>query len=851
MEGCAVSNVIRVLKLNELRADKGEGLPTPQEEPSTGSWDEICPLASFPGLNDDDGLIVLDDGSMRKVISCKGINALLFDEAERELLARQFAALANSCESDLQIIVTSRNCDVDNYLTRYHSSIETSNEYLKWYSDYTDKWFRRVQEVHFVPQREFYVVVTYGPPNDEVSQPEAGSLAKPSADDVELLERRTRMVMEQLRGSNLFPSLLNRKAVRDLLYWHLNPSLAETDKDAPEQRAGVSEMSTLVHSALKIYDSHIKLDNKYVGTQYMRELPYQTWMGWLVDLLRVSNEYSLSLFLHCCDQDKVRGELRSKYSASNKKNGDPQVASTAEGIRQFLSSSNKAFDVSLYIRSQADSTEHLMRSMDEIRRIFTNRGAILDRAQMVQLEAWRSTLPLAIDKLAVVHRIGSDVVGTFWPFFTARCGTPNGVPFGFAVASREPVLLNPFYRGGGKDANNMLVSGAAGAGTSFAITKMLLRLLPFGVHTVLIDQSHSRFGSYRFLTKLLGADCCQYLELDSPGVCLNPFDIGVDDPVDTSTGPSSTKMRWLLSLLDIMLAADGQNELSLYEKSLLDGWIRAAYIEASSCGTVPTMSDLANIAVKESTTGNHKGDQIRSLSQSLLLFTTKGPFGGFIDGQTTINTGDSLFTVFDTRLVNDRRLESVSLFMLTNFIKQKAAEYRLRGIRFASIFEEAEVVIRTKIGAQCLDDLSRSSRQYGMMHVVVVKQLADFCSQSKIADSVMKRADIKLILRQHAGDLELLKEKLRLSDAEVTAIENFGKDAGERRDAQAVLMVGETHGTVRLVPSPMDYWICTSEPIKDIPQRQRMIADTMAKRADNNETDATRQAVFYLGLEST
>ncbi len=38
---------------------------------------------------------------------------------------------------------------------------------------------------------------------------------------------------------------------------------------------------------------------------------------------------------------------------------------------------------------------------------------------------------------------------------TASCGTPDGVPFGFAIASREPVLLNPFFRGAGKDANKL------------------------------------------------------------------------------------------------------------------------------------------------------------------------------------------------------------------------------------------------------------------------------------------------------------------------------------------------------------------------------------------------------------
>ena len=108
---------------------------------------------------------------------------------------------------------------------------------------------------------------------------------------------------------------------------------------------------------------------------------------------------------------------------------------------------------------------------------------------------------------------------------------------------------------------------------------------------------------------------------------------------------------------------------------------------------------------------------------------------------------------------------------------------------------------------------------------------------------------MKLLLRQDASDLKLLKETLRLTDAEVVAIENFSKDEEKRRDSQCLLIVGAVQGTIRLVPSPMDYWICTSEPIKDIPKRLETIKEVKAKKPTLSHTDACRQAVYYLGLE--
>lgn len=832
----------------------------PNDREKLPSWQDVCFIHSIPGEDEDEGLVVLADGTMRKYIGCKGINALLFDEAERELLAKQFGQLANSCDADIQILVTSRNLSVDEFLSRYQVMIKTDNEYLKWYADYTDQWFRRVQQVHFVPQRDFYVVVSFTPPDCKgIAKPWNGRRSIQKHEEfLDTLNRYCKTAQEQLRGSNLRPQILTKKEVRNLIYAHLNPSLAETDPEAPRCRPDQSEASAMAHSALKINDTNLWLDGKYIGTQYMSEPPHETWMGWLVDLLTLSVEYTVSLFVHCCDQDAVRKKLQQEYRfgmvastqlATPDLEGLESTRSAASAIQEFLRSSNKAFDLSLYIKTHADTPEKLNQHMDEIRRVFKNRGAVMDRAQMLQLDAWQSTLPVGVDKLAVVHRVMSPVVGTFWPFFTASCGTPKGVPFGFAIASREPVLLDPFFRGAGKDANNMFVVGTTGAGKSFAVSMMILRLLPLGTRFVLVDKTVDKFGAYRFITELLGPDFCAYIDLGpSSGFILNPFDLG---PEDGKLGePSPDKISTLLSLLDVMLAPEGREELNVEEKSLLDGLIRVAYMEAGFRNSVPTMSDLARVTAQAAgdETDALQRERLQTFARGLALFTRTGAFGGLVDGYTNIDT-EKLFIVFDTREVNDPRLERMAVFILAEFIRRKAAESKARGLRFAAIIDEASTLMRFKAGARLLDDLSRRARHYGMMLVSITQQLKDFFRQSELADSVVKNAHMKILLRQDPSDLKLLKETLRLTDAEVGAIENFTKDEEQRRDSQCLLIVGGVHGTIRLVPSPMDLWICTSEPINHIPTRRRMIEEVKAKSPQLSHTDACRQAVFYLGLQ--
>ena len=845
----------------------------PADKRGDVDWADISFIYAIPGEDQDEGLVVLADGSLRKYIACKGINALLFDETECEAIARNFKEFANSCESDVQIIVHSRNLSVDEYLSRYQDQVTTDNEYLKWYARNTDQWFRRVQDVHFVPQRDFYVVVSFSPPDtvdianniwstayNHLSSTNSWSGKRTPAkheEYVEHLNRLVRTAFEQMRQANLRPQILKRKEVRDIIYADLNPALSQKEPDAPPSSKNLSEASVLAQSAIKIHNEYLWLDGRYVGTQYMAQPPHETWMGWLVDLLSLNVEYTLSIFIHTCDQDKVRKALTDKYRYGVMANTQLGTAPDLEGIestrgaaaaiQEFLHSSNKAFDLSMYITTTAESEEKLIAQMDDIRRLFKNRGALMDRGQLLQLDAWQSTLPVGVDKLAMVHQVMSPVVGTFWPFFSAGCGTPDGVPFGFALASREPVLLNPFYRGAGKDANNMFVVGTTGAGKSFAISMLILRLLPMGTRFVLIDKTVDKYGAYRFITQMLGPELSAYVDLGpNAGFIINPFDLG---PEDKAGEPSPDKISGLLSLLDLMLAPEGREELNVEEKSLLDGLIRVAYMDANLRNTVPIMSDLARVTAQAAAdeVDSMQRDRLKQFARGLSLYTRAGAFGGLVDGYTNVDA-ERLFIVFDTRELNEPRLERIAVFILAEFIRRRAAEYKDRRIRFAAVIDEAASLMHFKAGARLLDDLSRRARHYGMMLVSITQQLKDFFRQAEQADSVVKNAHMKLILRQDPSDLKLLKDTLRLTEAEVLAIDNFSKDEEKRKDSQCLLIVGASRGTIRLVPSPMDYWICTSEPIHDIPRRLEKIKEVQAKNPELSSWDAARQAVYYMGL---
>lgn len=830
-----------------------------------GNWCDATFIHAIPGTDAEPGVVVLADGTMRAVVSCTGINALLFDPEERDRLGQELANLANSIDFDIQIVVTSRNLPVDEYLSRYQSQINTKDEFLRWYANHTDHWFRGMQEITYVPLREFYVIVSYIPPDCKTKLGNyswSGHRSTEAHDRfAAIVNRNAKHVRNQLQHSGLDPKILDRGKLRDLIFQHLNPALSESSPLAPRSTPAVTEASTLARSGLRIERDHLWLDGNFVATQYLKELPHDTWTGWLVELLCLNAQYTLSIFVHACDQVKIKKRLRQHFRfsflASTSFQGAPDVdtcddtQSAQEAIRYLNRTSNKAVDVSAYIKTFAPNLEELQNRKDEIARVFSNRGAILGCAKGMQFEAWQSCLPVGVDKLEMVRTVTAPVAGTFWPFFSAGCGTPDGVPLGFAVASGEPVLLNPFYQGDGKDANNMFVVGSTGAGKSFAVQMLIMRLLPLGMRFVVIDKTVDRHGSYRFITELLGPQLASYVDLGpSRGLMLNPFDLGREEEDGTLSEPTQFKVTKLLELLDLMLVSEGREELEIEQKSLLDRLIRMTYRECALRGRVPTMSDLlgaTNYACRVEQDPEQR-TLLRKLSRGLSMYTRGSAFGGMVDGQTNIDV-NRLMLVFDTREVTDPRLERIMAYILTDFIERRASESKEEEVRMAAIVDEAATLMRFKAGAELLEALSRRARHYGLMLITITQQLKDFFRQAEIADSVVKNAHMKVILRQDPSDLEMLKEALMLTNTEKQAIANLGSRKQKRKDSQCLLIVAGSHGIIRIVPSPMDYWICTSEPIKDIPARRRQIKAVKDSNPKINHTDACRQAVFILATQ--
>jgi hypothetical protein len=85
--------------------------------------------------------------------------------------------------------------------------------------------------------------------------------------------------------------------------------------------------------------------------------------------------------------------------------------------------------------------------------------------------------------------------------------------------------------------------------------------------------------------------------------------------------------------------------------------------------------------------------------------------------------------------------------------------------------------------------------------------------------SLLDNSTMQLFLRQSPNEFAYLREALKLTDAEVAQIAHLKTD--KRRAAQAYLINGTRgRGTVSVRLGTRAYWICTSDPVADVPERE-------------------------------
>ena len=188
-------------------------------------------------------VVVMKDGTLRAVLMVSSINFALKSQDEQNAIIQQYVSFMNALEFPIQIVVQSRQLNVDEYLNRLKKAErEQDNDLLRLQiADYR-AFVAELVELGQIMHKQFFVVVPYNPLSDsrknfwtrlqEVFTP---ALSVRLAEEKFMKRRedllmRIRGIENNLRSMGLKAVMLNTQQLIELYYRAYNPELIDTEK---------------------------------------------------------------------------------------------------------------------------------------------------------------------------------------------------------------------------------------------------------------------------------------------------------------------------------------------------------------------------------------------------------------------------------------------------------------------------------------------------------------------------------------------------------------------------------------------------------------------------------------------
>ncbi|MCW5979581.1 MAG: hypothetical protein KIT09_16000 [Bryobacteraceae bacterium] len=613
----------------------------------------------------------------------------------------------------------------------------------------------------------------------------------------------------------------------------LNPAFEDRSRyrRAEESLTYRSARSQVVNTSIEDeQENYLQVGGLLYTLVSLKDMPDGTFPGILRELAVLDFPIVVNAEVSISDQAKTleqfKGRLRRMQAAQRDSKGGFRVHVEAEVsqrqlqdvLEAVISSSLKVCRYSLVITVRTSSPVASRSDLEEAQRTLNDRrqrvvhavtrmnGARAIPETLAQRRLYIGSLPGMVREnkreLECLTLNAADLLPVEMPWQ----GMPQSPLVLLETPYRQLIPFSPYDASLG-DAN-MLIMAKSGGGKTFMAQMFLLMMARANPLISILE----RGDSYRPLVELMGG---RVIDVDLEGnETLNPWDL----PPGT-TQPDKDQIAFLKNLTRHMIGDLGQTDTSLLDNILTEA-ISKVYKRAAVRydNQIPTFSDLRDELFNW--TDEERIDYIRSLAQlasiSLRQWTgEKGVYSKLFDRHTTIRT-DANWLFFNVEhLSADPRLETAMSVLIAQAMSDRASGKT--GQPSITVLDECWSLLDSPVLADCVVQLFRTARKRNASVWGISQTLEDFVGtqvQPKPQGAgILRNASVKII-GQQPGDLSPLVQHLSLNEVALAEIKRFASPR-KGRSAEALLVLGEkseTTQTIRLLPTPVDYWVCTTYP---------------------------------------
>lgn len=190
-----------------------------------------------------DGVVILQDGSLRAVLLVSSVNFALKSEEEQNATIESYISFLNYLEHPLQIVIQSRKLNIDKYLNDLTQKEKAqTNELLRLQTAEYRQFVKELVELGEIMSKKFYLAVPYTPGADKrknfferlsgIFSPLAAIRLneKKFQELKQELDKRMETIMSGVTGLGLNAVVLDTQALIELFYNTYNPEVAEQQK---------------------------------------------------------------------------------------------------------------------------------------------------------------------------------------------------------------------------------------------------------------------------------------------------------------------------------------------------------------------------------------------------------------------------------------------------------------------------------------------------------------------------------------------------------------------------------------------------------------------------------------------
>ena len=757
------------------------------------------------------GIIYTTDHRYVKILEIEPINFLLRSAREQQGIIYSFISYLKISPVKLQIKMISKKADINKHLEQaaLELSRETNPHCRELQKDYI-QFVKKLSSREAVSRR-FFLIFEYEPFNVNRKVEEKEILAA-----LETASQTAKTFLYQC-GNQVVTHDNEDEFTTDVLYTLLNRTLC-TEKPLQDRIADVlarymkeGRQEELDHIRINEFiapesvdfrhSNYVRINGIYHAYLLVPSDGYKQKVapGWLSLLINAGEGIDIDFYLHKQPKDKIQQRLgqqirinRSKIKDASDTNADFDDLDSAIRSGYFLkaglANNEDFYYINLLITITASNLEELQWRIQEMKKLLISQDMDLHSCYFLQEQGFLSSLPLAnLDKKLYElskRNVLTTGAASCYPFTSYSICDDNGILFGVNKHNNSLVIADIFDSKQYKN-SNICILGCSGAGKTFTMQTMALRMRRKGIQVFIIAPLKGH-EFYRACKNVGG----EFIQISPPSQnCINVMEIRkVDNSVnELLDGPTldasalASKIQRLHIFFSLLIPDMNHEEKQLLDEALIKTYARKGIthkneslidpVHPNQYKEMPILEDVYNILMESPDTKRLAHILNRLVHGSASSFNQK----------TNVDLTNK-YTVLDiSELTGSSDLLTVGMFVALDYVWDKAKENRTE--EKAIFVDEVWQLIgasSNRLAAEFVLEIAKIIRAYSGAGIFATQDLNDFFAldDGKYGKGIINNCKTKIILNMEDEEAQRVKNILHLSETEVMNITHFQRGNG-------------------------------------------------------------------------